>query len=166
MAFILAIVLACVGLASFIYVPLLESQRHPDATTSAKNLGEIGDMLRQYASDNHGRYPDNFSTLYLNENIGADAFIYPGRDQTVATGTSRQQIAAELADPQHCSYVYLAARMKPPVDPQRAVVMERPEEDQETVQVLVAGGIVEPVSREEAMKIMNDPMELAQTTKP
>jgi len=162
-AFILAVALAGVGLASFIYVPLLESQRHPDSSTSAKNLAEIGDMLQQYANDNAGRYPDSFSTLYLHEPIAAVAFIYPGRSETEAVG-DRAEVARELADPRHCSYIFMGAGLKPPLDPQRVVAMERMSDGQETVNVLLACGLVQNVDREEAMKILKDPMEIAQSS--
>jgi prepilin-type processing-associated H-X9-DG protein len=159
-AFGFAVTLIVLGLTSFLFVPLLESPRHPDPVTSAKNLGEIGDSLRQYASDNGGFYPDDFSTLYLNENIAPVVFVYPGRSETPAEADTRAQNAAELSDPRHCSYVYLGKGLKLPVDEQRAIALERMGDDDSEANVLFGDGRVVQETREDALKAMKDPMAL------
>jgi len=165
--FILAVTLVVIGLTSFLFVPLLESPRFPDPVTSAKNLGEIGDSLRQYASDNGGRYPDDFSTLYLNENIGADTFIFPGRTEIAADGDTRAEIAGNLALPEHCSYLYFGKGLSLPIDVERVIAMERMSDSDTEVHVLYGDGRVERVSRDEALAVMNNPMAMKEpSTRP
>jgi prepilin-type processing-associated H-X9-DG protein len=100
---IAALFLAALTSALFSFLARLSAHR----VESANNLRQIGGAILAYTSDFHGQYPDAFADLLLREDITSSVFIAPNSRDTLATGPTRQAIAANLAAPGHCSYIYL-----------------------------------------------------------
>ncbi len=71
----------------------------------------IGQAMMSYASSHGHAYPPSFATLYMNGDIGSEFFVCPKTNHRPARGPTTVAIAAKLAGPPNCSYIYLAAGM-------------------------------------------------------
>lgn len=89
---------------------------------SESNLRQIGQAILMYNNDFKGAYPDALPTLVMTEDIGAEAFVSPLSNDTLATGPTTRAIAANLLAGGHCSYVYLGRGWNQKSVPANAVV--------------------------------------------
>ena len=59
-----------------------------------------------YASENGGRLPDGFEALLLTQDITSEVFICPSSQGERATGATLAEVAKNLSNPLHLTYVY------------------------------------------------------------
>lgn len=71
------------------------------------NLGQIGQAIQLYATENRGMYPPTFAILPLTEEISYDVFTCPSAADLPARSTTTQPATAIFAQPGHCSYIYV-----------------------------------------------------------
>ena len=72
----------------------------------ASNLRQISQSLNLYASQNGGRYPDNFRPLVTSGDLTAEVFVCPASlDVERAPGGTPEQVAEAILRREHCSYV-------------------------------------------------------------
>jgi len=84
--------------------------RHSPKTQSLSNLRQIGVAVLVYAARNGGQFPDTFATLLLGDDdhrlFDGWIFVSPGSKDTPAIGATGQEIARDLAEGGHLSYIY------------------------------------------------------------
>jgi prepilin-type processing-associated H-X9-DG protein len=75
----------------------------------ASNLRQIGQAILLYANDHDGQFPDTLQTLFKDEDLDLTpgVFVCPSANDVQATGATREEIARNLDEPNHMSYVYL-----------------------------------------------------------
>jgi prepilin-type processing-associated H-X9-DG protein len=73
----------------------------------ASNMRQIGQALLLYANDNHGQYPPNLEDLLPAGNVTSNVFICPSSNDTPASGSTPQALAAALSAGGHESYIYI-----------------------------------------------------------
>ncbi len=128
-----------------------------DAMKCANNLRQIGLALAQYAQNNGGYYPDDFRPLILSEELTADVFICPARDDDIIPARSATQRAEDLQKPGHCSYIYFGKGLVVPVKSTRVLAIEPMENHSRTgLNVLFADARVEWLEGVEADNMMRD----------
>jgi prepilin-type processing-associated H-X9-DG protein len=101
---------ACLGIVLLLFLMSILGRRGPTPVAnrikSSSNLRQIGQAIQLYANDSHGQYPDTFGDLLI-EDIAPAIFVSPPSADDPATGPTTQAVAANLATPGHCSYIYL-----------------------------------------------------------
>jgi prepilin-type processing-associated H-X9-DG protein len=101
--------LGLIALGSVILLPSLGRARETaNRVKCGSNLRQIGQAMLLYANENRGVYPPRPKDLLLTQDITPEAFICPSSSDTVAPGTSAQQIA-NLQTGGHDTYIYLGA---------------------------------------------------------
>jgi len=149
-------------------VPLIRARfgEHLNRPRCAMRLKQIGYAIQQYASDNGGHYPEDWRTLLLNENesVNAGDFICPSSDDEWPPGATTREIANNLMQPHHCSYIYYGKGLSTPVASDRVIAAEPLENhDGEGMNVLFGDGQVKWVEKDEANKLLAS---VAPTTQP
>lgn len=74
----------------------------------AAHLYQIGQACAAYA-DSHHAFPPDLPTVMLQENLDPIVFVCLNTDDTKASGATLQDQVSALAQPGHCSYVYVGA---------------------------------------------------------
>jgi hypothetical protein len=119
------------------------------------NLRQIGYALDLYATDNGGKYPDDFRALILHEDITDAVFVCPSSNDESDIGLTGQQAADSLLKPHNCSYIYLGKGLSSPVDAKRVIALEPlSDHDGEGISVLFGDGSVRFVEMAEAEKML------------
>ena len=107
----------------------------------ASNLKQIGNALKMFADEHGGKYPDQLSELIATEDLTPSVFICPSGTAEASTATSPTQLASELLEPQHSSYIYIKQNAG---NVDRAVVVEFiKNHDQDGMNVLFGDGHAE-----------------------
>lgn len=140
-------------------VPLVRYRfgEHLNRPRCALHLRQIGYTIQEYASDNAGHYPDDWGVLLLDENesVSAGDFLCPSSDDDWPTGATTREIANNLMQPHHCSYIYFGKGLSTPVAPGRVIAAEQPENhDGKGMNVLFGDGQVKWVDKDEAAKLL------------
>jgi prepilin-type processing-associated H-X9-DG protein len=86
------------------------SHPYSPSVKCASNLRQIGQAIELYANDHKGVLPARIEDL-LEEDVNPEVLVCPSSSDTKAAGPDIKEIAADLAKPGHCSYVYIAAGM-------------------------------------------------------
>jgi hypothetical protein len=63
---------------------------------SAMNLHAIGLVMRKYADDHGGEYPDSFETILLNEPVTSTVFVLPSRGESPASAATTRATADQM----------------------------------------------------------------------
>jgi prepilin-type processing-associated H-X9-DG protein len=127
----------------------------PYRVKCASNLKQIGQAIEMYTQENKGKYPDDFMTLLLTEDITPAVFICPESDDMPATGTDPIEAIRHINDPHRCSYTYFGKGLSTPVDPNRVIAAEKEEyHEGEGMNILFGDGHVNFVNTDEADKLL------------
>lgn len=110
---IVAIVLGCLFVLTLplllaVLLPALNQARAAaQQVKCAAHLKNIGLACMIYANNSpNGEYPDSWQSLIQSTNIDLPTFVCPASDDTPASGKGSQQIAADLFQGGHYSYIY------------------------------------------------------------
>lgn len=90
----------------------------------ASNLWQIGQAMNLYAQEHGGQFPDDLPALILHADLVADNFVCPSTNDEKAPGQTPQEQAANLLQPGHCSFVYLAKGLTTQVESTRVLALE------------------------------------------
>ena len=134
--------------------PLYHRSHEPvNRVTCESNLRQIGQALQMYANENGGRLPDDFTTLFLEEDLTPSVFNCPSSND-LYEGTSLQEQAENLKRPGHCSYLYFGKGLSLPVADDRILALEPPEDHQnEGINILYGDGHVDWVPAPQAQEL-------------
>ncbi len=94
-------------LGSMLLPNLCKSSETANRVKCASNMKQIGIALKMFADEHQGRYPDQLSELIATEDLTPSVFICPSGTAEASTATSQAQLAADLLDPKHSSYIYI-----------------------------------------------------------
>lgn len=72
------------------------------------NLRQIGLAMKLYADAHAGHYPDSFAEILLTEDVTPEVFVCPNSSGSHSTAPTTREAAADLSNPEHCSYIYAA----------------------------------------------------------
>jgi len=75
------------------------------------NLRSVGQGLLLYANDHGGQLPPRLGLLIAAADLRPEVFVCPSSGHQQANGVTTEEIAADLATPGRCSYVYMGAGM-------------------------------------------------------
>ena len=117
------------------------------------NLRQLGMALDMYSKEHGGKYPDDWDTLLLNEDLTAAVFICPSSSDIFEPDRTREQAAADLKVAGHCSYIYLGKGLSAPVDAKRVIATEMLENHDDGVNVLYGDGSVEWLPEPQAREL-------------
>jgi prepilin-type processing-associated H-X9-DG protein len=110
----------------------------------ASNLRQIGLACLMYANDHGGKFPDDFKTVLLNEDITSEIFVCPASNDERAMGNTPEATAGELEKPGHCSYIYFGKGLTNTAGDATVIAVEPLENhDGVGINVLYADGHVE-----------------------
>jgi prepilin-type processing-associated H-X9-DG protein len=105
-----------------------------------------------YANNHQGQYPDDWTTIRLNQDLTPDVFFCPSTSDMSLAGPTTAAIAGRLGD---SSYVYLGKGMTLQSPPNAVVLYDRPENHHgEHMNVLHVDGRVEWLSKDDADKVI------------
>ena len=105
----LGILLVAVWTTFLIYL-VQDPRRSYEIPTRVKcvsNLHQIGLGLILYANEHGGMFPNTLDELVDAEGLTANVFVCPASTDNPSTGSTTQQIVADLHGNGHLSYVYL-----------------------------------------------------------
>jgi hypothetical protein len=129
----------------------------------ASNLRQIGLAIEMYANQHGGKLPDDFGALLLNTEVVHEVFVCPTSQDEPPTGQTAAERAASLSTPGHCSYAYFGRGLSMPVDANRVMAMDKPENHglagtpgRAEVNVLYGDGRVEWVAGKAAEKLLTE----------
>ncbi|HEX2971330.1 MAG TPA: DUF4190 domain-containing protein [Tepidisphaeraceae bacterium] len=88
-------------------------------------LHRIGSACHAYAKEHGGQYPLRLDQLYTADHLEPRDFICPTTEDTPASGNTPAEVVAALAQPGHCSYVYLGAGLTPAAPPNTVLAYEK-----------------------------------------
>jgi prepilin-type processing-associated H-X9-DG protein len=121
----------------------------------AKNLRAIGIALEQYADAHRGQYPATLEPLLASGALDPYFLVCLSSDDVRATGSSTQEINSAATQPGHCSYVYFGQGLVSPVDPDRVIAAEHPENHGGAgMNILFGDGHVDFVDMDRASKLL------------
>jgi hypothetical protein len=86
--------------------PLFRRTSRANRVLCASHLRQIGLACLMYANDHDGRFPDDFKTVLLNEDITTEVFVCPATSDERAIDTTPEATANALEKAGHCSYLY------------------------------------------------------------
>ena len=116
----------------------------------ANNLHQIGQACALYANDYNGSYPQQIEQL-LWMKLGEWHFVCPGSNDVRATGATIDAIAADMANPGRCSYIYLAAGLTTATPANTPIACDRPENHAgKGIHVLYADGTTTWLDKQQA----------------
>jgi len=150
-------------------VPLVyDSTNHARETANRvkchSNLQQIGQALQLYANHHGGHYPDDLLALLLNEDVTGAVFVCPSSNDEPATGATTRELSDNFNQPNHCSYIYFGKGLSTPVDSNRVIAAEKPENHGGYgMNILFGDGHVEFENKDEAAKLLAT---VAPTTQP
>ena len=117
----------------------------------ASNLRSVGQAVDLYSRENAGVFPPDLQTVLATQQISAESFTCPRSSDTGAKAPSG------LAQPGHCSYIYVGASLSAKSDPDCIVALEDPaNHDLEGGQILFADGHVSWEDLPTVMQALND----------
>ena len=100
----------CLFLGALVLLPSLGRAREPaQRVKCASNLRQIGQGIQIYANEHRGALPPSLDVLLTSVDLTSEVFVCPSSDHERAAGTTTRDVVSNfLANPQHCSYVYVA----------------------------------------------------------
>lgn len=143
-------------LAISVILPSLGRAREPaKRVMCATNLRQIGQACALYAQANGGQYPDSFERVLITEDISAEVFCCPSADSEKAIGPTTRALLADFRKPGRCSYIYLGAGLREPIDP-KAVIAYEPlaDHDNDGINVLYGDGTVDFLPTDKAKALI------------
>lgn len=97
------------------------------AMKCASNMHSIGLATKIYCASHDGRYPAALAEI-LEEDLVSSAFVCPATSDRPAEGPTTREIAEQLSQPGHCSYIYVGQGLVDPVPDaaHRVILYEQP----------------------------------------
>jgi prepilin-type processing-associated H-X9-DG protein len=128
----------------------------PSRFACASNLRQIGQGVQMYANENAGRFPDDFETLLLTQDLTSEVFVCLHTNDSRADGPTTQAVAANLTAGGHVSYVYVGKGLTINSPPKAVVAYERLANHGDGMNVLFADGRVEWIAAVDARKLLSE----------
>ena len=94
------------------------------ASRCPANLRSIGQSLLLYANEFGGRFPGNFETLMVAEDLTPDVFVCQLQSDTPAPGATRAEQAAAMGSGGHLSYVFAGQGLSPSAPADAVIAFE------------------------------------------
>ncbi|MCC6424206.1 MAG: hypothetical protein IT447_12060 [Phycisphaerales bacterium] len=109
-------------------VMLLPSFRHtPDVANPivcASNLRQLGQAMLFYAQGNKGKYPPDFGTLLLTQEVTIDEFVCPSSGTLVPGNLKSKEEMAKWVN-EYSDYVYAGAGLDNMSTPEQILIYEK-----------------------------------------
>jgi prepilin-type processing-associated H-X9-DG protein len=130
------------------------SHERANRVKCASNLRQIGQGLLLYANDHGGVYPDDLSSLVIDE-LNPEVLICPSSNDDKAVGKTLQETIQNLKTPGRCSYIYFGKGLRTPVADTLVIAVEPPRNhEDEGANVLFGDGRVDWLPKKEAALLM------------
>ena len=97
-----------------------------------------------YANENGGRLPERFEDLLLTQDVTSELFVCPSSQGERAQGETREEVAKNLSNPLHLTYVYCGRGLDDKAPAEAIVAYEVPDShNKDGMNFLYADGHVE-----------------------
>ena len=155
----LAEILMLIGIMVLVISVLLPtnggSQERANRVKCAWHLRQIGQACLLYANDHGGRFPVSFDQLIASGVLSSEFLVCRSSADNRATGSTPEEVIANLAMPGHCSYVYVGSGLSTSSPTNAVVVYEKlTNHNKAGINVLFVDGHAEWVSLNSAPRVI------------
>jgi len=153
---IAGLVLGIIGLVGLLLLlPVLNVAREQtNRVKCASNMKMLGRAMATYANQSGGRFPDRLQdVLQADASLPATVFVCPDDSKTPPAGSTPQMLAAQIAGPNHCSYIYVGNGLTTAASADTVLLFEPLSNHHDGMNVLFANGSVKWVDRTAAQRI-------------
>jgi prepilin-type processing-associated H-X9-DG protein len=155
--FALAILL--LGAVGFLMPELRNGRETVGGVQCEGNLRQIGQALDKYAQAHSGQFPPDLVSLVRSGHLAPGVLVCPASGDTEPQGSSTEAVIQKLvSEPDHCSYVYVAAGLaKKTISDAQVLAYERNSGHRNAqASVLFGDGHVEMVGPEELGRLLDE----------
>ena len=147
------VVIAIAALALSILLPARSGDLEKrNRVSCSSNLGQVGQACLLYANDHQGSFPDSLAALVKGGRLSVKCLVCPSSADDFATGTTMEELIADLAKPRRCSYIYVGRGLSIGSPKTAVVAYDRLDNHEfDGIKVLYASGRVEWMLRKEAV---------------